>query len=86
MRAKSFWNQLKKRKVLHIALVYIFIAILVFLFAAFTFDKLGIPQWLTTTLIALVLLGFPVALVLSWVFEITPHGIRKDTTKHIESF
>ena len=85
MRAKDFWRQLKKRKLIRVALVYLFIALLALLFGVFAFDWLGMPQWLATSLIVLGLLGLPVALVLAWFYEITPQGIRKDTTGHIES-
>ncbi len=44
-----------------------------------TFEALGLPPWTLTLLIVVVLLGFPIALVLAWAFEVTPEGIRKDS-------
>jgi len=84
LRARDLWSQLKKRKVVRVALVYLAIAWLVILTGVLTFAGLGIPQWVLSLLIALILLGFPIALVLAWVYEITPHGIRKDTAGDIE--
>ncbi|MDA0345774.1 MAG: hypothetical protein O3C43_10685 [Verrucomicrobia bacterium] len=40
------------------------------------FPNLGIPQWVLTALILVVIAGFPIALVLAWVYELTPQGIR----------
>jgi TolB-like protein/Flp pilus assembly protein TadD len=44
-----------------------------------TFEAIHLPGWSLTLLIFLLLLGFPVALVIAWAFEVTPKGIRKDT-------
>jgi TolB-like protein/Flp pilus assembly protein TadD len=43
-----------------------------------TFEPLGLPNWAMPTLIILVVAGFPVAIVLAWVYDITPRGIRRD--------
>ncbi len=83
--AKGLWNQLKKRKVARLALIYIVIAWIVFLALNMVFEKLTVPAWWSSLLAALALLGFPVALVLTWIYELTPKGIRKDSAGHIES-
>jgi adenylate cyclase len=85
LRAREIWSQLKERKVVRVALAYLVIAWSIILVAVVSFDGLGVPQWMLSLLMALILLGFPVALVLAWVYEITPQGIRKDTTGDIES-
>ena len=85
LRAKGFWNQLKKRKVVRVALAYIFVAWVVMQIGEVTFEGLGLPPWALSLLIVLVLLGFPIALVLAWAYEITPQGIRKDSPGNIES-
>jgi len=85
LRAKSLWNQLKKRKVVRVALVYIFVAWVVLQVGEVVLEGLGVPSWALSLLIILILLGFPIALVLSWAYEVTPQGIRKDSAGHIES-
>lgn len=85
LSAREIWSQLKKRKVVRVALVYLVVAWLVILVGAVSFAGLGIPPWVLSLLVAFFLLGFPVILVLAWVYEITPQGIRKDTTGDIES-
>jgi adenylate cyclase len=85
LSAKDLWSQLKKRKVVRVALVYLIIVWLIILVGVVAFDGLGVPRWVLPLLMALFLLGFPIVLVLAWVYEITPHGIRKDTAGDIES-
>jgi len=85
LKTNSFWNQLKKRKVVRVALAYIFVSWVVMQVGEVAFESLGMPPWALTLLIVFVLLGFPIALVLSWAYEVTPGGIRKDSAGHIES-
>jgi len=58
--------------------VYAAVAWLLIQIATSTFPVLEIPIWATKLVIALVVLGFPIALVLAWAFELTPSGIRSD--------
>jgi len=84
-RAKDFFNQLKKRKVVRVALVYLIVGWVVMQVGEVVLEGLGVPAWSLSLLIVLVLLGFPIALVLAWAYEVTPLGIRKDSSGHIES-
>jgi len=84
-RAKDLWSQLEKRKVVRVALVYLLLGLLVILVGTVAFEKLGVPSYVLSLMLVAVLLGFPVALVLAWVYEITPHGVRKDSAGDIES-
>ena len=85
LRARHFLSQLKKRKVVRVALVYFIVAVVVLLIGKVVFDDLALPSWSPTLFLALILLGFPIALILSWVYEVTPLGVRKDSAGHIES-
>ncbi len=84
LQTKDIWSQLKKRKVVRIALAYLVLAWLSILFGVFFFEGFGFPPWVLSALMAVFLLGFPVVLLLAWAYEITPHGIRRDTTGDIE--
>ena len=75
---KSFWKQLKERKVIRVGIAYVVVGWILMQIGEVTFEALGLPAWSLTLLIVLVLLGFPIALVLAWAFEVTPQGIRKD--------
>jgi len=81
---KSLWSQLKKRKVIRVAITYILVAWVVMQVGEVTFEALTLPPWALTFLIVIVLLGFPIALVLAWAFEVTPGGIQRDSEAHSE--
>jgi serine/threonine-protein kinase len=76
-KAPSFWSELKRRHVYHTAAVYAAVAWLLVEVSATTFPYLNLPGSAVTFLIALAILGFPVALVLAWAYEITRDGIRR---------
>ena len=73
----TIWQELKRRKVIRVAAVYMAVAWLVIQIAVSTFPYLLIPEWAISLIIMCVLLGFPISLVLAWAFELTPEGIRK---------
>jgi len=83
--SKGLWDQLKKRKVVRVALVYILVAWVVMQVGGVVLESLLLPDWSFTLVLALILLGFPIALVLAWAYEVTPHGIRKDSAGYIEA-
>ena len=85
LRAKGFWSQLRKRKVVRVALVYTLVGWVLMQIGEVAFEALAMPSWALTLLIILILLGFPLALVLAWAYEVTPHGVRKDSAGHIET-
>jgi TolB-like protein/Flp pilus assembly protein TadD len=77
---KSFFTQLRERKVIRVAIAYVIVGWIMMQVGEVTFEALGLPAWALTLLIVIVLLGFPIALVLAWAFEVTPQGLRKDPT------
>ena len=85
LRAKDFWSQLKKRKVVRVALAYILVGWVVMQVGEVVFEGLAVPTWALSLLIVLILLGFPIALILAWAYEVTPQGVRKDPGGDIES-
>lgn len=85
LQVRDLWSQLEKRKVVRVALVYLLVGLLLILVATLAFESLGVPAYVLSLLLVVILLGFPVALFLAWAFEITPHGIRKDSAGDIET-
>lgn len=85
LQTKDFWGQLKERKVTRVALAYVLVGWVLMQIGEVAFASLGLPSWSLTLLIVFVLLGFPLALVLAWAYELTPQGIRKDSAGHIDS-
>jgi TolB-like protein/Tfp pilus assembly protein PilF len=71
--------ELKRRRVYPVIAAYAVGAFILLQIGEITFAPLGLPNWVMVSLIALVILGFPVAVVLAWIFDITPTGIRRDS-------
>ena len=73
----SFFGELKRRNVYKVAVAYAVVAWLVIQVATQVFPFLEIPSWVIRLVIALVAIGFPIALVIAWAFEATPEGIKR---------
>ena len=74
---RNFFAELKRRNVYRVAVAYAVVGWLVMQVAATIVPALHLPGAITTAVVVLVLLGFPVALVLAWAFELTPEGIKR---------
>jgi adenylate cyclase len=76
----SFWQEVKRRKVVRVAVVYSVVAWLLVEIVVTVEAPLNLPGWMDTFVIVLVVVGFPLALILSWAYDLTPTGIER--TKH----
>ncbi len=78
----GFFEEVKRRKVYRVAAAYIIAAGGIIQLASATFPAWELPNWALRLVILLVLVGFPIALILAWAFDITAQGIRAtpDTT------
>ena len=72
-------SRLRERGVLRVAASYAVIAWLLLQIADVTFEPLGVPRWVMITLITAAVLGFPVAIMLAWHFELGDRGLARDT-------
>jgi TolB-like protein len=72
----SILRELKRRNVIKVAIAYAVVAWLLIEITATTFPILKLPDWSVTLVTAFVLIGFPLALIFAWAFEITPEGIK----------
>jgi TolB-like protein len=70
--------ELKRRHIYPVTAAYAVVAFILLQIGEITFQPLGLPNWVMVGLIGLVLVGFPVVIVLAWIFDITPTGIRRD--------
>jgi adenylate cyclase len=73
----NFFAELKRRNVYKVAIAYAVIAWLLMQIATQVFPFLEIPNWAIRLVIMLLALGFPIALILAWAFELTPEGIKR---------
>jgi TolB-like protein/Flp pilus assembly protein TadD len=83
----NFFAELKRRNVYKVAIAYAVVAWLLLQAASILFPTFEAPPWTMKVFVAAVALGFPIALVLAWAFELTPEGIKRaedvDLTKSI---
>src|SRR5437764_8620320 len=77
MKIDNFFSELKRRNVYKVAVAYAVIGWLLVQVATQVFPFLEIPNWAIRLIIALVAIGFPIALVIAWAFEATPEGIKR---------
>ena len=77
MDPATFFTELKRRKVYRVAVAYAIVAWLLIQAASILFPTFEAPLWVMKVFVTAVILGFPVALILAWAFELTPEGIRR---------
>jgi TolB-like protein/Flp pilus assembly protein TadD len=77
MDPATFFTELKRRKVYRVAVAYAIVAWLLIQAASILFPTFEAPPWVMKVFVTAVILGFPVALILAWAFELTPEGIRR---------
>src|SRR5437870_8560217 len=84
MKSGNFFAELKRRNVYKVAVAYAIVGWLLVQVATQVFPFLEIPTWVVRLVIVLVAVGFPVALVIAWAFELTPEGIKR--TEDVDPF
>lgn len=72
-----FWNELKRRKVFRVLAMYAGASFVVIEVTNNIVEPLGLPDWTPTVIILAIIIGFPVTAIMSWIFDITPEGVRK---------
>jgi len=74
---KNFFAELRRRNVYKVAIAYAVVAWLLMQIATQVFPFLEIPNWAIRLVIMLIVIGFPIALVIAWAFELTPEGLKR---------
>jgi TolB-like protein/Flp pilus assembly protein TadD len=77
----SFWSELRRRKVVRVGVAYLVVALAVAEGADIFLPQLGAPAWVVPVVLGLLVLGFPLASVLAWAYDITPEGLVRDGAK-----
>ncbi len=72
----TFFEELKRRKVYRVAVAYVIVAGGIIQLASAVFPAWELPDWSLRLVIVLLLVGFPIALILAWAFDVTPQGIQ----------
>src|SRR5215471_12363929 len=79
MGSRNFFSELKRRNVYKVAVAYIVVSWLLIQAASIFLPTFNAPQWAMQIVILILVIGFPIALVFSWAFEITPEGIKLES-------
>jgi TolB-like protein len=77
MSERNFFAELKRRNVYKVAVAYGVVAWLLMQVASQIFPFFEIPNWVVRLVVLLLIVGFPVALLIAWAFEVTPEGIKR---------
>src|SRR5438477_3281698 len=79
MKIDNFFAELKRRNVYKVAVAYLVVSWLLIQAASILFPTFDAPPWIMKIFIIVIIFGFPVALIFSWAFEITPEGIKLES-------
>src|SRR4051795_2243820 len=80
MNPKIFFGELKRRNVYKVGVAYAIVAWLLMQVASQIFPFFEIPNWVVRVIILLLVIGFPIALIIAWGFEVTSEGIKRTET------
>jgi hypothetical protein len=76
MKIASFFTELKRRNVYKVAIAYAVVGWLLIQVATQVFPFFEIPNWAVRLVVLVIIVGFPIALIIAWAFELTPAGIK----------
>jgi len=77
MSERNFFAELKRRNVYKVAVAYGVVAWLLMQIASQIFPFFEIPNWVVRLVVLFLIIGFPVALIIAWAFEVTPEGVKR---------
>ncbi len=78
----GFFEELQRRKVYRVAVAYIIVAGFIIQIGSAVFPAWDLPNWALRLVVVLLLIGFPIALILAWAYDVTPKGIRVTPGSH----
>ncbi len=74
----TLWGELKRRNVVRVGIAYVIVGWLLLQLADVLGDLLQLPDWAGKLVVFLLVLGFPIALIFAWAFELTPEGLKRE--------
>jgi len=74
----QLFQELSRRNVFRVAIAYLAVAWVIMQLAAVVLDNIAAPEWLMKALMFFIVVGFPVALLFAWAYEMTPEGIKHE--------
>ena len=85
MNLRSFFAELKRRNVYKVAVAYAVVAWLLIQIATQVFPFFEIPNWTVRLVVLVIIIGFPIALVIAWAFELTPEGLKRTEFAEVQT-
>ena len=86
MSKSNFFEELKRRNVYRVALAYVVVSWVIIQVASILLPTFEAPPWVMKVLTFILIIGFPIALLLAWAYEMSPQGmIRTDSQKSDEN-
>lgn len=76
-KLSHFWQELKRRRVVHVIIVYATAAFVLIELVGNVYETLKLPDWTPALTLIILAIGFPLAIIFSWIFDVTPEGIEK---------
>jgi adenylate cyclase len=73
----KLWSELRRRRVIRVVVVYVIVGWVIIEVASTVLPPMDLPGWTVKLVIVLVALGFPIAAVMAWMFDLGPHGIER---------
>ena len=73
----TLFSELKRRNVVRVAIAYVVVSWVIMQIIDVVVEPLRLPDWTTTMVLVLLLIGLPLALFFSWAYELTPQGVKK---------
>jgi len=77
MKSGNFFVELKRRNVYKVAVAYAVVGWLLVQVTTQIFPIFEIPNWASRLIVLAIIIGFPIALVIAWAFELTPEGLKR---------
>src|SRR5207249_5571286 len=77
MNLRTFFAELKRRNVYKVAVAYAVVGWLLVQVTTQVFPVFEIPNWALRLIVLAIIIGFPIALVIAWAFELTPEGLKR---------
>jgi len=73
----QLWQELRRRRVIHVIIVYATAAFVIIELVNNVFEPLSLPDWTPTMAIVILIIGFPFAIIFSWIFDVSAKGITR---------
>ncbi len=84
MDFKKFFSELKRRNVYKVAITYTIVAWLILQIGSVVFETIETPDWVMQVLLFFVVIGFSIALILAWAFEMSPQGMIRQVQQPLK--